>query len=270
MNREDLLRELAEIGDQYIEEAADEISVEAGKLVKEVSSSGEKSPAEEKRPVAEGRLAVKENEVAERRKRQEKHFRYGGAVAAGIAAAVVIGILPALRERPRATAVAEYSAAGEALPEKAGEISGSPGAAAGGAVFEAAVGNPWLEVTTMEEAEMLAGFTLAIPEELSLEYPQQRISVIAEDCIELCFLDENSVESFCIRKGRGSGDVSGDYTAYSTVRERRAGDRSVTVKGEGDRIFTAVWTDGDYAFAIFSERAVFTEEEILNLASRIL
>ncbi len=255
MNREDLLRELAGIEDRYIEAAAEEIPVEAEKPVKAESLSGEKSPAAEARQVVEG------SPTAARGGRKNRRFRYGGAVAVGIAAVVAIGVLPALRGRPQAKAVAEYSATGAMLPEATAEISERSGEAAG---------NPWAEVATMEEAEALAGFALTIPEELSLKYPRQRISVIAEDCIELCFLDADGAESFCIRKGRGSEDVSGDYTAYGTVRERSVGEQRVTVKGEGDRIFAAVWTDGDYAFAIVSERAVFTEGEILNLAGRIL
>ncbi len=284
MNREDLLRELAETEERYIEEAAEEKQTVEGSPA--VARSGRKS------------------------RRKSRRFHYGGAVAAVIAAVVVIGVLPALRERPQASAVAEYSVTGEAMAEAASEGTENADAAApegaeaaGGAAFDAAereavgstgntedtesagmeksavravpealpaIENPWTEVATIEEAEALAGFTLAIPEELASEYPQHRISVIAEDCIELCFSDTDGAECLCIRKGRGTEDVSGDYTAYSTVRERDAGEQRVTVKGEGERIFTAVWTSGDYAFALFSEHAALTEEEILKLVSRIL
>lgn len=68
-----------------------------------------------------------------------------------------------------------------------------------------------------------------------------------------------------LRKGTGSADISGDYTDYAKTETVTVGDITVTEKGDGENVFSAVWTKGDYSYAFFSTIGVSAD----TLAERI-
>lgn len=55
-----------------------------------------------------------------------------------------------------------------------------------------------------------------------------------------------------MHKGTGSADISGDSTDYAKTETVTVGDITVTEKGDGENVFFAVWTKGDYSYAFFS------------------
>ena len=55
-----------------------------------------------------------------------------------------------------------------------------------------------------------------------------------------------------LRKGTDSEDISGDSTDYAKTETVTVGDIIVTEKGDGENVFSAVWTKGDYSYAFFS------------------
>ena len=54
------------------------------------------------------------------------------------------------------------------------------------------------------------------------------------------------------RKGTGAADISGDSTDYVKTEFVTVGDITVTEKGDGENVFSAVWTKGDFSYAFFS------------------
>lgn len=68
-----------------------------------------------------------------------------------------------------------------------------------------------------------------------------------------------------LRKGTGSADISGDSTDYAKTETVTVGDITVTEKGDGENVFSAVWTKGDYSYAFFSTVGVSAD----TLAERI-
>lgn len=118
--------------------------------------------------------------------------------------------------------------------------------------------DPFSECESLEEAKALAGFEFAIfeaPEEcdrrvIHVLEGQQMTEVIDYD-------GEDGV--FRTRKAKGSGDISGDYTSYETENRAEVGEISVTMKGSGELIYVAVWTQGDYTYSVSSESGVSQE-----------
>lgn len=55
-----------------------------------------------------------------------------------------------------------------------------------------------------------------------------------------------------LRKDTGAADISGDSTDYAKTETVTVGDITVTEKGDGENVFSAVWTKGDYSYAFFS------------------
>ena len=69
--------------------------------------------------------------------------------------------------------------------------------------------------------------------------------------LEVCYGGESD-DRTSLRKGTGSADISGDSTDYAKTETVTVGDITVTEKGDGENVFSAVWTKGDYSYAFFS------------------
>ena len=130
------------------------------------------------------------------------------------------------------------------------------------------IANPFISCETLEDAEKLAGFSFIIPKGVGA-YTTQEIYAIENEMIEVLYLDEDDKEGYRIRKGAGVESISGDYNVYENVIVVQKDGRSVTLKGNGDTISLAEWAEGDYAYSVNVDQAVFTEDEILTMIAGI-
>ena len=131
------------------------------------------------------------------------------------------------------------------------------------------VPNPYEIVDTLEEASKIAGFDLSVPATYG-DYKKQVIQAIEDDMIEVIYFEEETqYEGLRIRKAKGTDDISGDYNEYKNVETVKVGDYDVTEKSDGKNIFVATWTDGTYSYAIDTDRAELSKEDIANLISNI-
>ena len=153
--------------------------------------------------------------------------------------------------------------------------------------------NPLTEQETLDDAAKAAGFSLTLPD--SIEGYENRtiytmdaggdkmIDVIcASDPIlgrdpatwgpDYSSDEEHTptevTEEVRVRKAPGSEDISGDYNTYENIQTVKIGSADVTLKGNGDLIFVAVWTDGDYTYAV-NASAGLSVSEISSLISAI-
>lgn len=113
----------------------------------------------------------------------------------------------------------------------------------------AQVPNPFVSCDTLEEAGKLAGFDITVPTEIK-GYDQDHISVMEKTMIQVSF--KKGDDEIYFRKGVGAEDISGDYNSYSSTSELTVGPDQVTMKGDGDQVHTAIWTDGGFSYAIGS------------------
>ena len=129
--------------------------------------------------------------------------------------------------------------------------------------------NPYEIVDTLDEASKIAGFDLSVPATYG-EYKNQVINAIEDDMIEVVYFEKESEnEGLRIRKAKGTDDISGDYNEYKNVETVKVGDYDVTEKSDGGNILVATWTDGTYSYAINTDRAELSKEDIANLISNI-
>ena len=111
------------------------------------------------------------------------------------------------------------------------------------------VTNPFVTYQSLEEAQEAAGFTLSVPE--SFEGAGRReIAVIDGRIIDVTYLDGEDNRVLTIRKGTGEEDISGDYNEYPQEDVTELEGLSVTVRGDGKRIFLALWQEGGYSYAV--------------------
>lgn len=109
--------------------------------------------------------------------------------------------------------------------------------------------NPWQEYKTVSEAAKAAGISFSAPEKLE-GYKVSHVQVM-DGIVEVRY--SNGSNEIRVRKGKGTNDISGDYNVYKNVSEKKIGGNTVTLKGNGDGVSSATWTDGTYSCSIFSE-----------------
>ena len=113
----------------------------------------------------------------------------------------------------------------------------------------AQIPNPWQEYKTVSEAAKATGISFSAPE----KFESYNVSYVQamDGIIEVRY--SNGSNEICVRKGKGTDDISGDYNVYKNVSEKEIGGNTVTLKGSGDGVSSAVWTDGTYSYSIYSE-----------------
>lgn len=117
--------------------------------------------------------------------------------------------------------------------------------------------NPWTDAATMEEAETAIGYGMTAPETVAgLSQSAIRVLNDSDKILEVCYGGGENDDRASLRKGTGSEDISGDYTDYAKTETVTVGDLTVTEKGGGENVFSAIWTKGDYSYAFFSTAGV--------------
>lgn len=115
----------------------------------------------------------------------------------------------------------------------------------------AQIPNPFVDCKTIADANKIVGFTVVAPKNLPTGYSQDTIRAIKDDLVEIIYVKGEKKISF--RQGKDSKDISGDYNEYKESNTLTIGSLQVTIKGDNGEVNLAVWTDGDYAYAISSE-----------------
>ena len=108
-----------------------------------------------------------------------------------------------------------------------------------------------------DDAAQAAGFDLAVPDEISgcSEKSYRVLSAAGDVMFEIIYASGED-ETARIRKAPGADDVSGDYNEYAETETVDAGGVSVTMKGENGLVKLAIWTNGDYSYALSVENAI--------------
>ena len=120
--------------------------------------------------------------------------------------------------------------------------------------------NPWQECSSLEEAGKLAGFSFIAPEEVE-GFTERYISAIENETAQVIFSNgDDSDAALYFRKGVGIEDISGDYNTYETVEEQTIGGKTVTCKGNDGLIYTAIWNDGTYSYAVMSDAGMTADQ----------
>lgn len=132
---------------------------------------------------------------------------------------------------------------------------------------QAQIPNPFVSCENLNDAAEIAGFELTAPAKIPNWVVDTEIRAMENEMIEIIYTGTEQQE-LCIRKANGHGDISGQYGSFDNVEEIAVNDLTVTVKGSSNKINVAIWTAGDYAFAIVSEEG-FEQEHMKDMISSI-
>lgn len=114
--------------------------------------------------------------------------------------------------------------------------------------------NPFVDCADMDTAAALSGFSFTVPESIA-GYERTLIQSIDGDLFQI-FYENADGKELLLRKGTGSDDISGDYNKYETVRTDEIAGKEVTLRGNGETVSGAVWTDGDYSYSVYAEDGI--------------
>lgn len=297
-----LLHAMTEIEDRYIAEAAPENTehsaasegaVETATVVQMKHADVEKTKMDAQKEPAEPTVLYM---------KPQKRWKPMGIIAA--AAVLVIGFGAYIRTEKASNSMApvafvtgadsssaaaenEKEMAAEAAPysdELSGaaenrartksamtETDASPEADSSDAAMGMQIANPWSDFDSLEEAKADAGVEITLPESY-LGFDHRIYRSMHGEMLEIIYQDAEGQEGFRIRKSRGSEDISGDYTSYAQEKTLTSGGRSVTIRGNGDTISVATWSNHSlnlsYAICV-AEDQHFTEDDIRSLVEAI-
>lgn len=110
--------------------------------------------------------------------------------------------------------------------------------------------NPFVTFNTLKEAAEYAGFDFTAPESID-GYEVDEINAIEGDFAQIIFKKSNGDE-VRFRKGAGTEDISGDNTKYAEEKTIEVDGNTVTLKGADKSYRLAVWTSGDYSYAVYA------------------
>jgi len=115
----------------------------------------------------------------------------------------------------------------------------------------AQIPNPFVECDSISDAEEIAGFSILEPEMIPANFELEKILVIKDELVEILY--KNGEAELIFRQGKGDSDISGDYTVYDENNELNIGDIVVETKGNSGKVNVAIWTSGEFSFAILGD-----------------
>lgn len=112
--------------------------------------------------------------------------------------------------------------------------------------------NPMVEYASLAAVQEAAGFSLLVPKGISAHV--EKVFLIAKKVVDLKLSNGLSY-----RMAKGTDDISGSWTAYPEKKTVNVGKYTVTEKGVYGKVFTAAWTDGEFAFALNTPYGIDSE-----------
>ena len=115
------------------------------------------------------------------------------------------------------------------------------------------------ECNSLTELTQKAGFSIKdIPE---TDIPFNVISTSYTWCWNefAQIVYEGADNSLTYRKTRGTDDISGDYNQYEQIVDKVVNGVDITIKGNSDKYYLAIWHTKDYSYSVSIDEGVMLE-----------
>lgn len=117
------------------------------------------------------------------------------------------------------------------------------------------------DIVEVADADALSeAVRFPVKELLALPFQTEKVTYLSfwRELAEITYTGEGQTITF--RQSAGEGDNSGDYNVYAITEVKEIDGLSVTLKGNGQTSFLAVWSDGTYAYSISAESGLTVSE----------
>jgi len=118
--------------------------------------------------------------------------------------------------------------------------------------------SPYQPCATLQEAEDITGYALSVPDSL-LEEGKTEIMVYYGSMTELSVLDNEYHTVLYVRKDKGEQDISGIHDTYDAEDKVEIGGCTVTLRGDRDMYYVAVWTKNGFSYSLTSSKGLSKE-----------
>ncbi|MGN0168279.1 MAG: hypothetical protein ACI4AB_09580, partial [Acetatifactor sp.] len=120
--------------------------------------------------------------------------------------------------------------------------------------------NPFTTYDTLDEAAAAVGFDISVPDMLE-GFNTREILCSETGMLEVIYQNADGGK-VSIRKAIGNTDISGDYNQYANESHETVSGQEVLFKGNDSKVSTAVWTNKDNTYAIFSSEGMEKDDVI--------
>ena len=125
--------------------------------------------------------------------------------------------------------------------------------------------NPWSEYSSVSKAANAAGVSFKAPKKLG---SHKLTTILAmKGLVDLRYTKDGN--EICVRKGKGTDDVSGDYNEYKSVTTKDVLGIPVEIRSNGKGISGVIWTDGTYSYSITSKKPM-SEKFLIAIVTTLL
>lgn len=128
------------------------------------------------------------------------------------------------------------------------------------------IANPFTKCKSMKKAKKLVGFGMDTPKKIGGAERKAIRADKKDKLIEVAYGKDDS--KVVIRKAKGSGDISGDYTEYESKKTVTVGSYEVTMQGDKDKVSLATWKNGKYTYSVTCETAK-SEEDMSSIIKAV-
>ncbi len=118
--------------------------------------------------------------------------------------------------------------------------------------------NEIIECRDIDELSQYAGFTINELSDIPFESVACSYTWWFDLFAQIEYVGDDNAITY--RVAESEEDISGDYNEYSQIQKETIGQNVVTIKGNDDQAYLAIWTAGKYAYSISSSEGIpYTE-----------
>ena len=127
--------------------------------------------------------------------------------------------------------------------------------------------NEIIECRDIDELSQYAGFAINELSDIPFDIVECSYTWWFDSFAQIEYVGDDNAITY--RVAESEEDISGDYNDYSQIQEETIGQNVVTIKGNDDQAYLAIWTAGKYAYSISSSEGIpYTEMmRMIDLAS---
>ena len=124
------------------------------------------------------------------------------------------------------------------------------------------------EFQNVEDLSEAFGVDLHEVTGLPFDVKSRRYSALPDNFAQIEYYGRDDLENCCIRVGKDKNDISGDYNEYDTEKTVTCDDKTVTLKGIGDKIYLAFWVSNEHFCSVAFEKGV-SEDDMMDVIRQI-
>lgn len=128
-------------------------------------------------------------------------------------------------------------------------------------------GNPFSDEMSLDEINAELGYEIKTPSYLPNGFEKSSMLLIGDELVQISYSDDKD-SAITYRTQKTDEDISGDYNVYDICETEIIGNTTATLKGSDKKYYTAVWNDGENAYALGSDDGL-EKNEIIKIIKSI-